>query len=423
MAICLTGLAVVCLVHSAFAQGRGQVRGTLTFRDRPLSGVLVVLFAAGTGGDKTCLTDAAGNFEIHDLPPAHYFLSVANTAYVMREGLGETFREVEVRGGEVAPINIQLVEGAVIAGCAQSHSGQPLVAHEVSYEKVDSSIIGFSPASFRRPQTTDDQGCFRIYGLPEGKYLVALRKPSGVASAAFPARATYYPGVKSKSAAEIISLQRGQEYRLDRIKEPDDSGRASLRGHILDGDNGEALPNFQFELVRYAESLSDTILLTSDESGFFRSDNLSNGQYRLQPNLRAKDPLCTFSPISLNINDKDPEPLVVRCEKSMASVSGEVLINNFTAARDEDCTLVLQSGEAIQPGNKSLYRITLRQGRFKIAGLSAGMYTLVVMPLRPSLQFEEAWLDSRRVQSPGAFGVVRMDLRNPQTVKIQLKEQ
>ena len=124
------------------------------------------------------------------------------------------------------------------------------------------------------------------------------------------------------------------------------------------------------------------------------------------------------------LSETDPREIVIQCTSLTASVRGQVTINNNDSVSNNDCSIALKAGDGLAAGDGDIYRLTLDRGKFELSGLPRGVYSLLVLPLRTSLQYEQAQVGTQLLRgSAGPFGVLKIDLTNgEQVVKISLKE-
>ncbi|HEU4926202.1 MAG TPA: carboxypeptidase-like regulatory domain-containing protein [Vicinamibacterales bacterium] len=172
--------------------------------------------------------DAAGRFELPNLPPGRYRLIVAPGPAAARYLIAEypdpaSEPPLVVSGNRpIEGIAIALRRAAVITGRVVNERGDPLSGVMVS-------AIGMLSANrTRRPQAglvqpiarTDDNGHFRIFGLPPGEYVLQgmLPRVTFVNSNGPTAPAalgeylpTYSPGTLLLSEAARIRVQGGDE--------------------------------------------------------------------------------------------------------------------------------------------------------------------------------------------------------------------
>ena len=219
---------------------------------RPLRHAVVTATAAELPGARQAVTDDDGRFTFVDLPAGRYSFVVDKPGYVKtfhgskRPG-GTQGTPVAVLAGQPAPeITIRVPRGAVIAGTVRDQFGTPVSTAQVSVKQVIAASgrrrVADVP-NLRVPMfTTDDQGRYRIYGLPPGEYLVFCELPGityrGVietnsadveavlreiragrsapaANAAAPRAVSmaggYLPGVPDADSAQIIAVGVGEE--------------------------------------------------------------------------------------------------------------------------------------------------------------------------------------------------------------------
>lgn len=218
----------------------------------PLRRAAVTATAAELKGSRQVVTSDDGRFTFADLPPGRYSLVVDKPGYVKtyhgnRRPGGMPATPVAVLAGQPAPdITIRVPRGAVVAGAVRDQFGTPLSGVLVSVKHV--AIVNGNRRMSDVPNlrvpvtTTDDQGRYRIYGLPPGEYAVfcelSRMNPSNVretnsadvdavlrelragrsaaALAAPPPRQVslsggYLPGVPDAGNAQLITLALGEE--------------------------------------------------------------------------------------------------------------------------------------------------------------------------------------------------------------------
>lgn len=399
--------------QSVQSQNTGVVSGSVTLRGKAVPGVMVIVLASNTTRQWSTLTDSDGRYEIKGLPGVEGLITIANTSYVLLDGIGGAFQQVQIQSGNNTVHDLDLIEGGVITGCATYKSKQPLVEHEVIYERNDPAIQGFSAVSFRPPVVTNDEGCFRLYGLPRGQYRVGIGKPRGVTDATLPLPfpTVYFPA-EEQNGARVVEVQPGHVADIGRLTINHDFKVSRLSGVFIDKTNGEAIPAFPFDLVRVDDKgIAATSRFTTDEKGLFVIDDLFAGAYRLQPAIRSTERRgYTFTALTVHAGEKDVPRLVIKCTSQTASVHGNVVINGSLAAGSQDCVIALKDGDQIDPASGNIYRVSLKNGKFSLTDLEKGIYTLVVLPLRPSLQFREVQIGGELVRNPGPFGILQIDL-------------
>jgi len=130
---------------------------------RPVAGARVHLASDDVADldllDELPLSDEAGTLLLERLPPGTY------TVRLQREGFRPaTLREVKVEAGKTAsPPPVELPSGLEIAGIVSDDLGEPLVAAEVA------AVFYEEGRELRAEGETDDEGAFRLDGLPDGQ--------------------------------------------------------------------------------------------------------------------------------------------------------------------------------------------------------------------------------------------------------------
>jgi hypothetical protein len=219
---------------------------------RPLRHAIVTVSAAEFAGIRQAVTGDDGKFMLADLPPGRYAIVVEKPGYVKtfygnkRPG-GMPATPVAVLAGQAPPdVAIRVPRGGVVAGAVRDQFGTPVSGAQVSVKQVamvNGSRRMSDVPNLRAPfATTDDQGRYRIYGLPPGEYAVFCSLPpmnvgnvretnsadvdavlrelrAGRSAAALPASPPtqvtlsggYLPGVPDAGSAQLITLGAGEE--------------------------------------------------------------------------------------------------------------------------------------------------------------------------------------------------------------------
>jgi len=132
----------------------------------------------------------------------------------------ESGTPIELGNGQTLDkVQIALPRGSVLGGRITDEFGEPIanasvIAMRYSYAAGGRRLTA-APGSNSR-DTTDDQGHFRLFGLPPGEYFVSATLRTG-ATEADPAgetsgyAATYYPGTANVAEAARVTLAVSQE--------------------------------------------------------------------------------------------------------------------------------------------------------------------------------------------------------------------
>jgi uncharacterized protein (DUF2141 family) len=123
------------------------------------------------------ITDDEGHFVFDALPAGRYMISAARSSYVtiaygaVRPGRPGTPLVIGP-GEQVANLPVLLARGAVITGTVRDGTDEPLVNYDVRVDRRNGNVAGVpSTISVK----TDDEGVYRVFGLPAGTYVISAR--------------------------------------------------------------------------------------------------------------------------------------------------------------------------------------------------------------------------------------------------------
>jgi hypothetical protein len=294
----------------------------------PIRRAQVRAMAMNVGGGGVTSTDAQGRYEIKDLPAGRYTISASKSGYVAgqfgQRRAGEPGTPIEILDSVVADkVNFTLARGGVIAGHILDDNGEPVAGVQVAAMRY-----GFMAGSRRLMgagveggnDRTDDQGGFRLYGLPPGDYYVSatyrgmmMMGPDINNTQADGYAPTYFPGTPNVAEAQRVSPKAGQEIsgvnfsllvaRLARV-----SGRAV-------NSRGEPAPRANVMLVP-TESAGGMMMLAGSgmvsPDGSFQIPNVAPGRYML--NLRPMGmatPADEFASLPITVGSENIENVIV----------------------------------------------------------------------------------------------------------------
>lgn len=314
--------------------GELPVKGTAVIRGQVLavgSGAPIrraqvrAMSVDGRGGGVTG-TDAEGRYEIKDLAGGRYSISATKTGFITSQygqrRPGEPGTPIEITDGMAADkLNFTLARGGVIAGRILDDTGDPMAGVQVAAMRY-----GFMSGSRRLMGTgegdrTDDQGGFRLYGLPPGDYYVSatyrnmmFAGPEINNTQADGYAPTYFPGTPNLAEAQRVSPKAGQEVSgvvfslmVSRL--------ARIRGRALDS-RGEP-PARATVMLTSAEPMSAPMFMTMGNAmlgpdGAFQIPNVAAGRYVL--NVRPMGmPTATdeFAALPITVGNDDIDNVFV----------------------------------------------------------------------------------------------------------------
>lgn len=223
----------------------GVVRGRITAAEsgRPLRRAAIRLQSANERAVRlTASTNGQGRFEIRDVPPGPYLVSVTRAGYLSLEFGQRVATErgltVDVKeGATVDDIDLALPRAGVLAGRIVDERGEPYPGVQVmalAMRYVNGQRMA-SPAGF---STTDDLGQFRIASAPPATYtIVAISTETwrNDKQETFGYASTYYPGVSVNQAQRIVLGPSEQRLDLDFAVHPSRTVRVSGRVEVEPG--------------------------------------------------------------------------------------------------------------------------------------------------------------------------------------------
>ena len=230
----LTLLALVIFIGSTCAPiGKGQdptknkgggITGRVTAANKAVSGVVVTVSMsgdafAGIGLTLKAVTDDEGRFRISNLSAGTYYVWPFVPAFVVAEATGvyPQGKSVVVEDGETAEdINFNLDRGAVITGKVADSAGRPVIDERMRILPLDANLRRLVSSVYPNINDirTDDRGIYRVFGLPAGKYKLAIGDKFGAFTSTRGRRfypQTFYPDVTEEAKAKIIEVSDGGE--------------------------------------------------------------------------------------------------------------------------------------------------------------------------------------------------------------------
>jgi len=276
--------------------------------------------------DTTTTTDREGKFEVSGLQPFSYqvFAYLQGYAPLLRD-LDDTPAGVYRAGDSVTLV---LIKGGVITGTVTNQADEPVVGVRVSARMVHSTrrlpplydLIGL--AAF-----TDDRGIYRIYGLPEGSYVVW----AGGASATitmnvdpFDGDVPTYAPTSTRDTAQEIVVRAGAESNGVDIHYRGESGH-TVSG-IASGPKGDQLRFFAIILVSVNGPQWEMRSIQDPNDRGFTLNGIDDGDYSITAFSQRLDGEFMFSAakqIKVRGADVSGVELVVQ---PLSSVTGRVVL-------------------------------------------------------------------------------------------------
>ena len=282
-------------------RGTAIMRGQIVAADNgsPIRRAQVRVTSPDAREGRIATTDAQGRFEIKELPAGRYTISASKGGFVSlqygQRRPTESGTPIELADGQtIEKLTIGLPRGSVLCGRVTDEFGEPVANASVTAWRY-TYVAGarrLTPAGQNARDTTDDQGHYRLFGLPPGDYYVGatlrtvgpevtdpMGEPSGYAM-------TYFPGTPNVSEAGRVTLAVSQEnttinFGLIATK------LVKVSGQVLMSDGTPA--NGMVMLMPSNANGRPGIALQQggtgnriDANGSFRMSNVAPGRYVLQ---------------------------------------------------------------------------------------------------------------------------------------------
>lgn len=355
------------LLAQAVTVGLTGVVTTDETPSRPLRRAIVTVTAAELRGARQAVTDDEGRFAFSALPPGRYSLVVEKPGYV-KTFYGST-RPGDPRGtpvaalaGQPAPhLAMRVPRGAVIAGMVRDQFGMPISAAQVSVKHA--VVIKGRRQMVDVPNApaviTDDQGRYRIYGLPPGEYTVFCSIPGvtyrsvqetdsadveailrearagrgAPASTAKPRQVSlsggYLPGVPDEASAQMITLGVGDALvGADILVGP--LRALSVTGMSV-GPGGKPMRHIMVAVVNNETGtrVGHAGVVMPDTSGRFVLTALPPGRYTLmgraaEDGAGEGDPMPYFAETEFVLHDENISSLVLQFERGI-TITGRIV--------------------------------------------------------------------------------------------------
>jgi hypothetical protein len=322
----------------------------------------VILLPVGDteGGGKKPVTSTAtvqtgldGTYVMPNILPGVYYVVAGKLGYLLpipvayadsdaydqapkevKEALSAALTPISVTANRTSTADIVLNKGAVIAGTVHYDDGEPDTQTVVSLLRKDKlgkwTEYATQDGLYSSGQRTDDQGDFRLTGLPAGEYLLRTTLELGGADIKSPgADLPHEPdyrwdiylgdGVRPRDA-KTIQLKDGEESNGNNIEIPL-SRLHSISGIVLNLETGAPINHASVELHNADDDSMCTKTEIAPTTGQFHFPYVAEGEYTLKvtnasdiiPGKSDQKPIRTYADAS--------QPLIVKGETNGITIS------------------------------------------------------------------------------------------------------
>jgi hypothetical protein len=332
----LSVLALHFTFHSIQAQtgetktGTTTISGRVTLKGAPARGVEVILTPElrWSANSPRVRTDENGRFSFTSVAAGTAWIFAVAPGYVSSEkmSISSPGRRLSVAdGARIENVDLEIKRGGVITGRITDSQGRPVIEEGITLIKLDRNnkhqeFHLFSPDN--NMSRTDDRGVYRIYGLPEGRYLVS----AGHGRVA----RVYYLRATIESEAKVIEVSEGSEATNIDITVSDPIETHNVYGRVVDADTGKPVDGVRVGVdVVSADDLPDGDRamdeLQSGPDGAFRFFDLAPDKYAIFVPSRFNDGYIS-EPAIFDISDGDVTSIELKVRRSAGAISGVVII-------------------------------------------------------------------------------------------------
>ncbi|MBO0857555.1 MAG: carboxypeptidase regulatory-like domain-containing protein [Chloracidobacterium sp.] len=326
--------------------GTSTISGRITLKGEPARKVLVYLqppitslptnpdaylrSRTGDDGQYHIAGVAAGSYSVCAVAPGFIFFNNQS---------GQENRTLNVSEGEkIENIDFELKQGAVITGRVADSRGRPLADERVTLSKLDKNNQPRPANFYGRNFTmfmTDDRGVYRLYGVPEGRYLISvgIAQSAGMIArrggGAFYPRA-YYPDAANESEAKVIELSEGSEMANVDIIVPESKQSRAVSGRVVNAETGRPVAGVEIAVSqrsddgRYYGWWAGMGSVRSSANGEFQLKGIIPGKYGVFPR-GGGDNEFVGEPAPCDLSEGDASGVEIKVRRG-GSISGFVLI-------------------------------------------------------------------------------------------------
>ena len=182
----------------------------------------------GPGKQLEQKTDAEGVYSISGLSPGKYKVTVE-----LPDGLSIYNPEIELELFDRGCREVYFAAEPDTRITGKVLDAQAMPAADVLMELVPTHR---QEKAFPDYVRTDKEGRFVMKLVKPGRYYLGVRIAGSAGSTYVPYPQTYYPGVKDRSQATVLTINEGQQIRLDELVLPPRFVERTLNGAVVDAD-------------------------------------------------------------------------------------------------------------------------------------------------------------------------------------------
>jgi protocatechuate 3,4-dioxygenase beta subunit len=326
--------------------GTSTISGHITWKGEPARNVLVYLqppitsLPSNADAYLRSRTGDDGQYHIAGVAAGSYSVCAVAPGFIFSNNQsGQENRTLNVSEGEkIENIDFEIKQGAVITGRVADSRGRPLADERVTLSKLDKNNQPRPANFYGRNFTmimTDDRGVYRLYGVPEGRYLISVGITQSVGmiarrgGGAFYPR-TYYPDAANESEAKVIELSEGSELANVNITVPESKQSRAVSGRVVNAETGRPVAGVEIAVSqrsddgRYYGWWAGRGSVRSNAKGEFQLKGIIPGKYGVFP-PGGGDNDFVGEPAPCDLSEDDASGVEIKVRRG-GSISGFVLI-------------------------------------------------------------------------------------------------
>jgi protocatechuate 3,4-dioxygenase beta subunit len=321
--------------------GTAEVSGRVTLKGEPARGVMIILGGQTPIPSNThsARTDENGRFRFTGVAAGRYSVHAFAPGYASTEEKSNSALEKSLNiaeGEKVENVDIEIRRGGVIAGRITDSQGRPVIEETITLSKRNRNNQPENYFTYTRSNDmylTDDRGVYRIYGLPEGRYLVSVgfaqKFNVGVITSSrtlYPR--VYYPNANSESEAKAIEVSEGSEATNVDITVSDPKETRDVSGRVVDARTGQPVTDMEV-VVQFilsdgsSRGIPGGDRVYSGSDGAFRMFGVAPGIYQLFVMPRER---YVSDYVRIDLSEGDATGIELKVRKGDASIRGVVVI-------------------------------------------------------------------------------------------------
>src|SRR5262245_12904953 len=406
---------------------KASISGRVTLKGEPARGVMVILRHHISPNSPRATTDENGRFRFAGVAAGRYWISALAPGHTSPD-YPDDGKMIDISEGEkLDNFDLELKRAGVISGRITDSQGRPVIEEIISLSKRDRNN---QPQNFSTYSAnfdlyrTDDRGVYRIYGLPEGRYLVSVGYAQTPAANRITGRRAFYPRVfypnaASESGAKVIEVSEGSEHTGIDITVSEPTETRDVSGRVVDADTGQPVADVEVALEGISSedrpmgvAYGDSSVAESD--GAFDMFGVSPGKYRLVlgggRNRWTDSKGYVSDPVNIDISEGDATGIELKVRRGAASISGVVVIEGT-----DDPSVLANLSQATVFAYTYLADVSLpsplragpfgvnADGSFRVSGLQPGKVNL-------HIGFPKVHLPIARYERSGASGQEKIEI-------------